>query len=86
MYGDLACPVREQAEVGQSPTLLAFCAAKRVLSILQGYLPAPTTVKRAFSGYFWVFHITGYLYNYVSGYKVIYQQSFNNKIVMYARY
>ncbi|RAV60081.1 hypothetical protein DIU36_01945 [Mucilaginibacter rubeus] len=77
MDGDLACPVREQAEVGQSPTLLAFCAAKRVLSILRGYLPAPTAVKWAFSGYFRVFHITGYLYNYVSGYKVIYQQSFN---------
>ncbi|XHR94998.1 hypothetical protein ACFJIV_32985 [Mucilaginibacter sp. UC70_90] len=37
---------KEQAEVGQSPTLLAICAANGVLRILRGYFAAFLPAKK----------------------------------------
>ncbi len=42
---------KEQAEVGQSPTLLAICAANGVLRILQGYFTAFLPAKKKNTGY-----------------------------------
>jgi hypothetical protein len=42
---------KEQAEVGQSPTLLAICAANGVLGILQGYFTAFLPAKKKKTGY-----------------------------------
>jgi hypothetical protein len=41
----------EQAEVGQSPTLLAICAANGVLRILRGYFTAFLPAKKKNTGY-----------------------------------
>jgi hypothetical protein len=48
MYPDLDVQTKirlEQAEVGQSPTLLAICAANGGLRILQGYFTAFLPMK-----------------------------------------
>jgi hypothetical protein len=42
---------KEQAEVGQSPTLLAICAANGVLRILRGYFTAFLPAKKKKTGY-----------------------------------
>ena len=41
----------EQAEVGQSPTLLAVCAANEVLGILRGYPYGLTASRKSFLVY-----------------------------------
>ncbi len=48
---------KEQAEVGQSPTLLAICAANGVLRILRGYAAVFSLVKEKKTGYQKVFLI-----------------------------
>lgn len=48
---------KEQAEVGQSPTLLAICAANGVLRILRGYATVFLLVKEKKTGYQAVFLI-----------------------------
>lgn len=63
-----ACPEREQAGVGRSPTLLTLRFATGVLRILRGYFAALLVVKRRFLEYLRVSCITGYLYNHIADY------------------
>jgi hypothetical protein len=57
-----ACPFlakeKEQAEVGQSPTLLALRFATGVLRILRGYFRAFLPMREKKTGYFGVSYIS----------------------------